>query len=117
MSFVQLTVVLLHSHLLLVAAKTLPEQTACTLSCINLDGQVTAEYLYSNPDRDCPCFSIASSQFPTAHKHALITPILKKLSLDHAQLTTRDLYQTCRLYLSCLNGRSLARVHRKKALY
>ena len=30
--------------------------------------------------------SLASSQFPTAHKHALVTPILKKPSLDPAQL-------------------------------
>jgi len=26
--------------------------------------------------------SLASSQFPTPHKHALVTPILKKPSLD-----------------------------------
>jgi len=30
--------------------------------------------------------SLASSQFPTTHKHALVTPILKKPSLDPAQL-------------------------------
>ena len=31
--------------------------------------------------------SLVSSQFPTAHKHALITTILKKPSLDPAQLS------------------------------
>jgi len=31
--------------------------------------------------------SLVSSQFPTAHKHALVTPILKKPSLDPAQFS------------------------------
>ena len=35
---------------------------------------------------------LASSQFPTAHKYALVTPILKKPSLDSAQLSNGGCY-------------------------
>jgi len=31
--------------------------------------------------------SLSTSRFPAAHKHALVTPVLKKTSMDPAQLT------------------------------